>query len=123
MVPSIDPAARSTPFGCQAMDVIVFSMLTFKCLHNHQSFSSSKCPTTKDPLEDPTANLVPLVFQATHVAPLEILGPNNEVLKHKVRLVARGYTQLQGENFDETFAPVTDITEILILLTIAAKRK
>lgn len=50
----------------------------------------------------------------------EKLGPNNEVIKHKVRLVARGYTQKEGEDFDETFAPVTDITEILETLTIAA---
>ena len=50
----------------------------------------------------------------------EKLGPNNEVTKHKVRLVARGYTQRKGEDFDETFAPVTDITEILETLTMAA---
>ena len=53
----------------------------------------------------------------------EKLGPDNEVLKRKVRLVARGYTQRQGESFDETFAPVTDITEILVVLAMAAREK
>jgi hypothetical protein len=40
-----------------------------------------------------------------------------------VRLVARGFTQRQGEDYDETFAPVTDITEILITLAVAVRNK
>lgn len=32
---------------------------------------------------------------------------NGEVIKHKVRLVAKGYVQKQGVDFEEAFAPVT----------------
>ena len=51
----------------------------------------------------------------------EKLGPNNEVLKYKVRLVIQGFLQKYGIHYDETSAPVTDLTEILTLFTLAAK--
>lgn len=39
---SVDPAASSTEFGCQATVVMVLRIGFFKCLETHQSFSSSK---------------------------------------------------------------------------------
>ncbi|GJV45604.1 retrotransposon protein, putative, ty1-copia subclass [Tanacetum coccineum] len=36
------------------------------------------------------------------------------------RLVAKGYTQLYGVNYEETFSPVADIRAIRILISIAA---
>ena len=51
----------------------------------------------------------------------EKLGANNEIVKRKVRIVAHGNKQ-DEESFGGTFAPVTDITEILAVLAIAAKR-
>lgn len=39
---SVEPAARSTEFGCQASVVMVLRIGFFRCFEIHQSFSSSK---------------------------------------------------------------------------------
>jgi hypothetical protein len=44
-------------------------------------------------------------------------------VKYKARLVVCGYSQVYGLDYEETFAPTTPITNILILLHIAKKRK
>lgn len=46
---------------------------------------------------------------------------NGNVIKHKVRLVAKGYVQKQGIDFDEVFAPVTQLEIVRLLLALAAK--
>ncbi|GKB11393.1 retrotransposon protein, putative, ty1-copia subclass [Tanacetum coccineum] len=38
---------------------------------------------------------------------------------YKARLIAKGYTQLYGVDYEETFSPVTDIRAIRILISIA----
>jgi hypothetical protein len=40
------------------------------------------------------------------------------VVRNKARLVAQGYTQIEGIDFDETFAPVARLESIRILLSI-----
>ena len=42
------------------------------------------------------------------------------VIRNKSRLVAQGYTQMQGVDFVETFAPVARLESIRILLAIAS---
>ena len=42
------------------------------------------------------------------------------VIKNKSRLVTQGYTQVEGIDFDETFAPVARLESIRILLAIAS---
>ena len=42
------------------------------------------------------------------------------VIRNKLRLVAQGYTQVEGIDFDETFAPVAILESIRILLAIAS---
>ena len=44
---------------------------------------------------------------------------NGLVVRNKARLVAQGYTQVEGINFDETFAPVARLEAIRILLAYA----
>ena len=44
-----------------------------------------------------------------------------EVLKNKARLVARGYRQEEGIDFEESFAPVAILEAIRIFLAFAAK--
>ena len=45
------------------------------------------------------------------------------VIRNKARLVAQEYTQIEGINFDETFAPVARLESIRILLAIACYLK
>ena len=42
-----------------------------------------------------------------------------QVVRNKARLVAQGYTQVEGIDFDETFAPVARLEAIRILLAYA----
>ena len=42
------------------------------------------------------------------------------VIRNKSRLVAQGYTQVEGVDFDETFAPVARLESIMILLAITS---
>ena len=44
---------------------------------------------------------------------------DGEVIRNKSRLVAQGYTQVEGIDFDESFAPVARLESIRILLSIA----
>jgi hypothetical protein len=45
-----------------------------------------------------------------------------EVIKHKARLVARGFIQQEGIDFDDTYAPVARIESIRVLLALAAQK-
>ncbi|KAL4035346.1 hypothetical protein IC575_004030 [Cucumis melo] len=45
------------------------------------------------------------------------------VTKNKARLVAQGYTQVEGVDFDETFAPVARLEAIRLLLGISCIQK
>ena len=44
---------------------------------------------------------------------------NGLVVRNKARLVSQGYTQVEGIDFDETFAPVPRLEAIRILLDYA----
>ena len=45
------------------------------------------------------------------------------VIHNKARLVAQGYTQVEGVDFDETFAPIAHIEYIRVLLALACHLK
>ncbi|KAK8916713.1 hypothetical protein KSP39_PZI022778 [Platanthera zijinensis] len=46
-----------------------------------------------------------------------------EVIKYKARIVAKGYTQRQGIDFHETFAPVVRMESIRAFLAVAAQAR
>ena len=46
---------------------------------------------------------------------------NGNVVRNKSRLVAQGYSQIEGIDFDETFAPVARLEAIRLLFGIACK--
>jgi hypothetical protein len=43
-------------------------------------------------------------------------------VKNKARLVAQGYSQVEGQDFRETFAPVARLKAIMILLAFATSK-
>ena len=43
--------------------------------------------------------------------------------RHKVRLVARGYTQIYGVDYQETFAPVAKMNTMRIIISLAVYSK
>ena len=43
------------------------------------------------------------------------------IIKHKARLIAKGYVQQEGVDFDEVFAPVARMESIRMLLAVAAQ--
>jgi hypothetical protein len=46
-------------------------------------------------------------------------GPNGEVIQYKARLCAQGFTQLQGIDYTETFAPVVRLSSVRAVLALA----
>ncbi|GJU89141.1 retrovirus-related pol polyprotein from transposon TNT 1-94 [Tanacetum coccineum] len=48
------------------------------------------------------------------------MDENRVVIRNKARLVAQGYRQKEGIDYDETFAPVTRLEAIMILLAYDA---
>jgi hypothetical protein len=48
-------------------------------------------------------------------------NPDGSVERLKVCLVAKGYTQMYGIDFDETFFPVAKISYVCVLISLAAK--
>jgi hypothetical protein len=47
---------------------------------------------------------------------------NGDIVKFKVRSVAKGFTQVKGIDYEETFAPTAKLKSVRTLLTIAAKK-
>ena len=44
------------------------------------------------------------------------------IVKHKVRLVARGFIQREGIDFEKVFAPVARMESVRLLLALAAAK-
>ena len=47
---------------------------------------------------------------------------DGRILRYKARLVARGFTQKHGVNYEETFAPTIRLDAMRIILALAAKK-
>ncbi|KAJ0452174.1 putative RNA-directed DNA polymerase [Helianthus annuus] len=50
------------------------------------------------------------------------LGVDGKIVKHKARLVVKGYSQLHGIDYQETFAPVARFETIRVVISVAAQR-
>jgi hypothetical protein len=49
-------------------------------------------------------------------------GEDGEIVRNKARLVAQGFSQVEGQNFGETFAPVSRLEAIRILLAFVTSK-
>lgn len=47
--------------------------------------------------------------------------PISEILKHKAKLIAKGYTQQFGVDYDEVFSPIARLDTMRILFSLATK--
>ena len=48
------------------------------------------------------------------------LNEDGDIIRNKARLVAQGYNQEEGIDYDETFAPVARLESIRIMLAFAS---
>jgi hypothetical protein len=51
------------------------------------------------------------------------LNPDGKVSKHKARLVAEGFIQKHGIDYNEVFAPIARIETMRLVVTLACKNK
>jgi hypothetical protein len=49
-------------------------------------------------------------------------GPDGTIQKYKACIVAQGFTQIEGIDYDETFAPVAKLASLHAILAIVAER-
>ena len=47
------------------------------------------------------------------------LDENRKIIRNKARLICKGYAQIEGIDFDETFAPVPRLESIRMFLALA----
>jgi hypothetical protein len=51
------------------------------------------------------------------------LNEQGQVVRNKERLVCKGYSQIEGLDFDETFAPVAGLEAIIMFLSYACHKR
>jgi hypothetical protein len=80
-----------------------------------ENFERNQVWTLVDPSRDVNVIGTKWVFKNKHVE-------DGDVVRNKAHLVAQGYSQVEGLDFGETFAPVARLEAIRILLTFAASK-
>jgi hypothetical protein len=48
---------------------------------------------------------------------------NGSVERHKARLIAKGFSQVEGIDYNETFSPMAKMNSILLVISLAASHK
>jgi hypothetical protein len=81
-----------------------------------ENFKRNQVWTLVDPPRDVNVIETKCVFKNKQ-------GEDDEAVRNKARLVAQGYSQVEGLDFQETFAPVARLEAIRILLAFAASKR
>ena len=50
-------------------------------------------------------------------------GPNGEIPRFKARFVAKGFGQVEGRDFHETYSPTAKMSTIRIVLSLAVQNR
>ena len=82
---------------------------------------SSNCESWKPAMNDEMRSLHKKAIGCKWVYAKKKGFPNREDVRHKVRLVVKGYAQMEGFDYSEVFSPVVKYSSILILLTLVAQ--
>jgi hypothetical protein len=80
-----------------------------------ENFERNEVWTLVEPPRDVNVIGTKWVFKNKH-------GEDDETVRNKARLVAQGFNQVEGLDFGETFAPITCLEAIRILLAFAASK-
>eukprot|EP00253_Pinus_taeda_P011698 PITA_11698 len=96
--------AKGTPEWEQAMDA------EFQSLQKNHTWTLSDLPEGKKPIS------CKWVYKVNYKA-------NGTLDKYKARLVARGFSQKEGIDYEETFAPTAKMSTIRLVLALAAQFK
>ena len=80
-----------------------------ECIEKNQTWELVDVPTDKDVIN------VKWIYKTKQ-------DVDGNVQKHKARMVARGFTQQPGIDFNETFAPVARMDTVRTVLAIAAQK-
>jgi hypothetical protein len=80
-----------------------------------ENFERNHVWTLVDPLRDVNVIGTKWVFKNKW-------GEDGEIVRNKARLIAQGYSQVEGLDFGETFAHVARLEAIRILLAFAASK-
>ena len=51
------------------------------------------------------------------------MNENGQVVRNKARLVCKGYSQVEGVDYEETFAPMARLEAIILFLDFPSHKK
>ncbi|CAJ2653103.1 unnamed protein product [Trifolium pratense] len=75
---------------------------------------------SSDPVPQPESHLPPVIRKGCRWVYRVKVGPDGKIDRFKACLVAKGYTQIFGLDYSDTFSPVAKMASIRFFLSIAA---
>jgi hypothetical protein len=104
-----------------------YDLDTFAAASGHLAWDATMKEEYKSLLANDTWDLVSLLKGRKLVRCKRVYrtkyGPNDKVDKQKAKLVAKGFSQVEGIDYTETFAPVSKMNSIRLVLSLAASYK
>ena len=100
---------------------------TFEEASGHQDWDEAMNEEYRSLLANDTWDLVPLpkgrkLVRCRWVYKTKF-GPDGKVDRHKAHLVAKGFSQVEGIDYIETFSPVVKMNSICLVLSLATSFK